>query len=189
MKNKKDMKKKNEVITKKKDMKKKSKSRGGNEKSENDRKRDLIILLLLLLLALIFIIWYFLNLTPESEEVVLGTPCVDFVKSVFIEDACNLNNDEVQVTLRRIDADYFIEGFEFGFFPSDSLWKVDGSKCLDVRLKDKRYGSYCDVVDEDQTATYVFHHSLGKQSDVNLFVIRNSLSCESESKEIRESCN
>jgi len=130
-----------------------------------------------------------LNLSSESVEDDLGISCIDFVKSISIEGACNLNENEVQVTLKRVDGDFFVERIEFEFFPSDSLWKVDGSKCLDIRLKDKNYGSYCDILREEQIASYVFHHSLGKQKEVSLFVTKNSLSCKSESKQIRESCD
>lgn len=182
----------------KKDKQKKVKARSSNTKSkkikadnerEKRRKLALVIFLSGLLIGLILIIWIFLNLSSESVEDDLGISCIDFVKSISIESACNLNENEVQVTLKRIDGDFFVERIEFEFFPSDSLWKVDGSKCLDVRLEDKKYGSYCDILREEQTASYIFHHSLGKQKEVILFVTKNTLSCRSDSKEIERSCD
>ena len=67
------------------------------------------------------------------------------------------------------------------------VWKHNSHK--NITIKDKNYGSYCDILREEQTVSYIFHHSLGKQKEVNLFVVKNSLSCKSDSKKIKESCD
>ena len=180
---------KKKVKPKKNENKKIAKAGIINKKSDKEKRRDRIIILLIILIALILIIlWIYFNISSRVKQDALGVTCVDFIKSISIEKACNLNENEIEIILKRIDDDFFVEKIEFEFFPSNSLWRVDSSKCLDIKVEARRYGSYCDIVDEEEQLSYIFNHSLNKQSEITLFVTRNTLTCETEKKEIKEFC-
>ena len=68
------------------------------------------------------------------------------------------------------------------------MWKIDGTKCLDVRLKENKYGDYCELISERSHSSYVFNLSLGKQQSVEVVAKGNGRTCKVGKKEITENC-
>ena len=145
-----------------------------------------IFIIILIAISLIFIQLFSIeNLVYKSP---VKISCEDFVKSFSIEEACHLNDNEVEIKIKRNIGNFYLERIKFEFQPSDSLWKVDGTKCEDIKLKNKNYGNYCEVIDEGEELSYILNLSLGKQNKIKLIVEGNGLDCEINEKEIKEQC-
>ena len=103
--------------------------------------------------------------------------CPEVVSSFSVDSSCNLNEEEVMVFLERGSDDFNLDRIKFEFQPSNSLWKVDGVKCADVRLNENKYGSYCELIGEEEEERYVFNLEEGVQERVDVFVEGGGLSC------------
>ena len=146
-----------------------------------------IILLVILSIAGVLIIW------SVTREIVLKSPsqltsCIDFF-SFSIDKACYLNKDEIKITIKRKFKNINVNKIKFEFYPSNALWEISGEKCLDVRLENKKYGEYCDIVDNLESISYIFKVSdLEIQEKVFVAVEGNEIICEIGEKEIKEVC-
>lgn len=129
-------------------------------------KKKLVIILIVVLIVIGALVWIFFGNFKEVISEIKG--CSDFRNSFSIEGACNLNENEVKVDLKRIDDNINLVRIKFEFKPSNSLWKVDGSKCLDVRLNENKYGNYCELIEEENENSYILNLSLGKQESVKV---------------------
>ncbi len=181
--------------------KEKEKRRESKEKSKQEKKKRnlkkkksrgfvLIFILLTIILALGLTVWIFI----QNEMITLSPlefkfwDCSEFKESFSVENACNLNENEVEVSLKRSFDDINLERIKLEFQDSGSLWKIDGAKCLDVRLKENKYGSYCELIKEEESNSYVFNLSLGKQTNVKVQVEGNGITCNVGQREIAVSC-
>ena len=145
----------------------------------NKKKKKKILLILTGLIFLIIILSTFSWIIKEQN-------CLEFRESFSIENACNLNENEVEVSLKRSSDNINLKIIKFKFQPSKSLWKVDGTKCLDIKLKENRYGNYCELIKDEESSTYVFNLSLGKQNNIKVWIGGNKKICKIGEREITE---
>jgi len=138
-------------------------------------------LISILILSLIFF---------DSFEVIISEikGCSDIRDSFSVKSACNLNENEVKVNIIRGADNINIVRMKFEFQPSDSLWKVDGTKCLDVRLDRNKYGDYCELIDEERENSYVLNLSLGLQKSVKVWIKDKGRICRLGKVEVGEKC-
>jgi len=119
---------------------------------------------------------------------ILNKDCFEFEKSFSIEDVCNLNENELKVSFTRGSDNINLVRLKLEFLPSKSLWKIDGSKCLDIRLDEERYGNYCSLIKEEDNKIYVFNHSLGLQDEVKIWAEDIKKTCFIGEREVRRVC-
>lgn len=142
------------------------------------------ISLILIVTSISIILWSLTNNVINKSP--LDESCLDFI-GISIEEACYLNSDEIKIALEKRDSKVNIKKISFSFLPSDSLWEITGKKCLDARLEDRKYGSYCDII--DHRARYVFDTSdLEVQNTIAVSVSGNYINCFIGEKEIKSTC-
>ena len=127
------------------------------------------------------------------KELILKAPieasCLEFSRSFSIEKACYLNDDEIELNVKREFDNVEVKSLLISFEQSESLWEISGKKCSDIRLKGKNYGNYCDIVDEGGSLSYVFNVSeMEREEKVKLAVESASKLCVVEEASVRESC-
>jgi hypothetical protein len=157
---------------------------GSNKKAA----ANIIVVILLILIAItsLSILWKVVTktvlLSPEDN-------CINYI-GISLEDACYLSETELKVTLKRDFDKEEIKKIKFSFSPSDSLWEINGEKCLDVRLnKNNKYGGYCDLITAGEALSYVFNtEELELKQNQVIVSIENQISCLIGEKEIKSEC-
>jgi len=111
--------------------------------------------------------------------------CFFYSGASSIIEAKYLDNNEIQVGVRRKTGERDFDNLKFTFFPSGSVWEISGKKCSDVRLKDSDYGRVCKVLSSGETKYYIFEVSeLPIQQEISLSVTKDDLDCFVEDREI-----
>jgi len=147
------------------------------------------LILVVIALGLVSVLWY------TTKKIISTSPLeTDFfclVSDILIKRACYLNDDEIQVDVKRGVDELKIKKLEMRFFSLNEtfIWVVSGEKCLDIRLKEKEYGSYCDILPQVSSFSYVFNFTdLPKQERVKLVLGTENDFCIAGEKEIKNFC-
>ena len=148
----------------------------------------IFIFLIILIITPILVLW------AITKGIILKSPspyydCITDFSSFSIEKACYLNKDEIKITIKRGQDNVKVNKIKFEFSPSNALWEISGEKCLDVRLEDKKYGGYCNIVDNLRSISYIFKiDNLEIQEKVLVVVEGNEIVCKIEEKKIKGVC-
>ena len=145
------------------------------------------IFLILIVITMIIIFWGFI------KEVVQKSPaenidCLSVINEIGIKKACYLNENEIEVRLKRGFDNYDIEKLKFSFSGEDSaVWELTGKKCSDVRTGDK-YGDYCEILNPGEEISYVFYAvDTARLNKIRLAVGNGNL-CSVSEKTVENNC-
>ncbi len=124
------------------------------------------------------------------REIILKSPpqldCFNLGNSINIEKACYKGDKEILVEVRRNFDKEIMNSLEFYFQGKETnIWKISGKKCSDVKLQNKEYGGYCDILNAGNTFNYIFNmEDLGKKESIEI----KSGNCYLGKKNIANSC-
>ena len=163
--------------------------RAGLNKNKKGISNIIVTVLLITILMLgILIFWTAIRRIVSKSPEELN--CIDLISSLSLQDACYLNENEIKVTVKRGFDEENIERlrFVFGNF-DDSIWEITGKKCSDVRVNERRYGGYCDILKSGQGISYIFNMAgIDKKERVRLGAGSVDNLCEISEVEIEKSC-
>ena len=114
-----------------------------------------VILIVIAILA-VSILWI-----PTRNLIKKSPPeldCFNLLNSISIKKTCYLNENEIQVEINRGFDKENIKNLKIYFEGEEiNIWEITGKKCSDVRLKNKEYGGYCNILMEGETYSYIFN--------------------------------
>lgn len=149
-----------------------------------------ILIFVLLSISAIAIFWAVIsnkiNLSPQIS-------CSDFElkKSLKINKACYLNENEILISLeRKLDSDT-ITSLEFDFDNFGFLLKDKSFGCSDIRELNSEYGRACEIVLQGMSKDYVFNvaeEGNSKNIFVGVYLGENNQICSGAQKEIEMNC-
>ena len=146
-----------------------------------------LISLITISLFTIIIIW---NL---NKDLIAKSPiefsCFNLMNSVSMNNVCYLNNDEIKIEIKRNFDNVKIKKMRISFDPSSSLWEISGKKCSDIRMQEKKYGNYCNILSPGKEIYYVINTiGLEKQKKAVLSIETENQICFIDDKDIKINC-
>ena len=140
------------------------------------------IMLIVIAIALVVVLW------AGTQKIIQTSPNIDcvFIKeNIDIKESC-YNGDELKVKVVRDLEEFDLDKIRFYFSGEDtSIWELTGKKCSDVRINDKEYGGYCELIEDAETKNYIFNlEGLEIKSEVRLEVDIQGQDCYIQTREI-----
>jgi hypothetical protein len=128
-----------------------------------------------------------------TKNIILKAPaelsCISYMNPLKIEKACYLDSNEVKLIIKRNLEDFELKKIKVLFSPYGAIWEISGKKCSDIKLNDKEYGNYCEIVQPGNTISYIFNMAhLDKQNKVSLYLNIGNSVCVSDSRVISSGC-